>query len=669
MYEVTIPLRPVPFNEVGHPKDYFNIIREEYADRYLEMLNIASTAANKAEFMRGRMLDDCDIMAIWPDMRHSALADAIRIVPPMRMRIGDMQDFDESDRNMFAQWYGEGSSIHVRPPDIGASHGKVKLDAGDDDRAEEGLEAGGGNSGPSGSLDAAKSEVTAQPLSAELERVRIAGGGAEVGKRIGVGSSRLDAERRDRLKEELVLLKAKFILPFACERSAKDGSLSGPSRKSELLVWPMEGPLNIDSPEEMQKEVFQPIRVALEDVRKNTAKWVDEHMPLELLTSRRDENLWEDVRETLRHPDVARLIGLLAHLLHWVALMPLREDGPTLSESALQSLFVSIHQNWAQFEKLYRNTKTGVNFGLPCLMLTVKRGIERCFEISYPTLMSDEVLRQQVLDRINTLLMRLFDPDGMYSRFGKLDGEGRAMVLSKKLDAMMASQGSTRVKRLHGRLHRATPLVRAVLGLTGTQEHRGTVADTKTRVLMLKSDNGGTVPTGNVVNPPQDSWRQSALLMAAKSRLPINKAGEHLGLSEGSTRQPLSARPSQSTRRREAKTSWDISDSATRAQVAEGTRNREAKAHSPQQSPRGGEASNGVVGNVDGTVSARSTASGLGALRFPGTGKTTCAGAGAPARGDGGGTSSTTPKSNASPKALDQTRLPLLPRPPRHAPT
>ena len=93
--------------------------------------------------------------------------------------------------------------------------------------------------------------------------------------------------------------------------------------------------------------------------------------------------------------------------------MPLREDGPTLSESALQSLFVSIHQNWAQFEKLYRNTKTGVSFGLPCLMLTVKRGIERCFEISYPTLMSDEVLRQQVLDRINTLLMRLFDPDGM----------------------------------------------------------------------------------------------------------------------------------------------------------------------------------------------------------------------------------------------------------------
>merc|ERR1719506_3541268 len=117
-------------------------------------------------------------------------------------------------------------------------------------------------------------------------------------------------------------------------------------------------------------------------------------MPLELLTSRKDDSLLKQVRATLKAVRVAKLTRLLAHLLHWVALMPLREDGPQISESALQSLFVGIHEVWSQCEKLYRDTKTGVSFVLPCLMLTVKRGIERCFEISYPNLMSHESIRQ-----------------------------------------------------------------------------------------------------------------------------------------------------------------------------------------------------------------------------------------------------------------------------------
>lgn len=650
MYEVTIPLRPVKDNEVGSAEDYFKIIREEYASRYLEMLNIASTPANKADFMRYRMMDDCDMMGIWPDLRKSALADAVRIVPPLRQRLGDLADLDEADRNKWRQWYGHADPILVRPPDVGASLGTVKLDAEEDDRNVGGMESGNGVAGSSGtSQEVVKSEAPPlqripgmrAELAEELEQFRIGGTEkfTEVGKGMRAANSRNDAERKERMREELMALKSKFILPFACERPAKVGSLSGPSRTSELVVWPMQGPLHIDAPEEMWPEVLQPIRISLEDVRKNTTKWVDEHMPLEYLTSRKDESLWEEVRSTLRDPDVARLIGLLAHLLHWVALMTLRTDGPQLSESALQSLFVAIHENWSQFEKLYRDSKTGVSFVLPCFMLTVKRGIERSFEISYPTLMSHEMLRQQVIDSINTLLMRLFDPDGTYARFGKFDGEGRAIILSKKLDAVMSSQGSHRVKRMQGRMNRATPLVRAVLGLAGTGECRGTVADTKTRVMMRQSDLGGTVSSGNVVEPPQDRDRQSALLKAAMNRLPCHSR-RSVSL-EGSPRQPASARPSQGTRQREAQIPSPQSARARAATTAVPT----VSLHD-----------SGARGRA--ATSAAPAASG-----------TACMGAGAHSLGSVDDTPGTRTKRNPSPKVHEQTRLPSLPRPPRKGAT
>lgn len=537
MYEVTIPLRPVADNEVGGPEDYFKVIREEYAARYLDLLNIASTPSNKALFMRYRMMEDCEVMGVWPDLRTSALADAIRIVPPLRQRIGDLEEIDESDKSKWRQWYGHADKIDVRAPDIGVSGSTIKLDMEEEEKNNGGADAGHGAGGTAGGGLSEASKAKAE-LAAELDRVRIAGaaGAADVNKTSRNVTQRLDAERKERLKQELASLKAKFILPFACERPAKQGDLSGPSRTSELILWPMQGPLRIDAPEDMWEEVLQPIRLTLDEVKKNTSKFVDESLPLEFLTSRKDEGLWEQVRGTLKDGDVAKLTGLLAHLLHWVALMPMRSEGPQISESALQSLFVGIHEMWSQFEKLYRDSKIGVSFVLPCLMLTVKRGMERCFEISYPTLMSHEMLRQQVLDNINILLMRFFDPDGTYSRFGKFDGEGKAIALSKRLDAMMASQGSTHVKRLHGRMHRATPLVKAVLGLMGSDGNVGSVVEPKTRV-MLQSGVGAGPPGGGMAEPPQDKSRQKALLKAAMNRLPNWQRQR-----EGSPRQPASAR-------------------------------------------------------------------------------------------------------------------------------
>mmetsp|Transcript_98751 Transcript_98751/g.171103 ORF Transcript_98751/g.171103 Transcript_98751/m.171103 type:complete len:654 (-) Transcript_98751:63-2024(-) len=602
MYEVTIPLRPVGENEVGLPEDYFKIIQDEYASRYLELLNIASTPANRANFIRYRFMDDCEIQGIWPDLRTSSLADALRIVPPLRQRLGDFAELDEADRGMWAQWYGQADPINVKPPGIagvGTAGGILDLENEDLTQANTGAGVGngtaaaaaGGGAGGAGGADnllpiqaAQSGPAIRAELAAELERVRQVGDkglhGAELCKRLG-GNWKLDEERRERLKQELITLKAKYILPFACERPAKESG-----QKAELVVWPMEGSLEVRNvPQELHDEIFQPIRITLEDVRKNTIKFVDENMPLELLTSRKEPEIFGEVRGTLRDPDVARLTGLLAHLLHWVAIMPLRKAGPQLSESAMQSLFVAIHELWSQFEKYCRDSKLGVSFVLPCLMLTLKRGIERCFELSYPQMMGNEVLRQQVVDRINTLLMRLFDPDGVYARFGKFDGSGKAILLSKKLDTMLASQGNTHVKRLCGRMHRSTPLVRAVLGsAVGAGGGKGFVADSKTRVMMLQSDLGGAVPTGSVVEPPRDKDRQCALLRAAMHRLSVLEP-KHAGSARS-----FHAPPGQTPHPPEAGTPAPPSSTRT-------PRSRPAPTGLPNapQAPKGAQAGSSVV--------------------------------------------------------------------------
>merc|ERR1712216_153407 len=125
-----------------------------------------------------------------------------------------------------------------------------------------------------------------------------------------------------------------------------------------------------------------------------------------------------------------------------------------LGKTAIQQLFRRAHELWTQFEIDHRSTKLGVCFVLPCLMLALKRGVERCFESQYPNLMAVSSLRLEVVDRINVLMMRLFDPDCSYARFCKLDGTGQAIALQRKLDLMSLSGGTARVKRLHSRTHR-----------------------------------------------------------------------------------------------------------------------------------------------------------------------------------------------------------------------
>merc|ERR1719253_2308960 len=141
--------------------------------------------------------------------------------------------------------------------------------------------------------------------------------------------------------------------------------------------------------------------------------------------------------------------------------------------------------------------------------------------------MAHQRLRGEITVNINVLLMRLFDPDCMYTRFGKLDGTGKAIALWRQIDLLTSAGGLTKAKRLFKRTHHATPLVRAVLlnSGDGSMEEEGMqtppssvlgspaggslgsdaprVADPRTRAMLLQGEKGRgfAVPAG-VPRPP-----------------------------------------------------------------------------------------------------------------------------------------------------------------------
>jgi hypothetical protein len=117
---------------------------------------------------------------------------------------------------------------------------------------------------------------------------------------------------------------------------------------------------------------------------------------------------------------------------------------------------------------------------LPAIMITLKWAVERCFTLQYPKFMADGDLRQQVIDRINVLFMRLFDPDCRYAHFGAFGGSMKAIKLSRKLELIQAAMGQSNTKRSLHRMNRATPLLRSIV-------KEGGCMDPRTRALMSRN--------------------------------------------------------------------------------------------------------------------------------------------------------------------------------------
>jgi hypothetical protein len=588
MHEVTIPLRVVDeYEDLGTPEDFVRLVQDSYCSQYLGQLGIASTPANKAAVMRCRPLDNCEIHGVWEEgleKEHSAMAMAVKIVPIRRRQTRSQGASHRHAERIYVRMpqtpgrtlstHREGSEIGTPPdtadPSQANALGGEPLPPLSPRRADNAIAVGGG----------------VNELLAELEKVRnvtsekdsksARDGGNQRNTANMSGTAALEMAQREVLEQELAALKSKFIWPFACER---------PGRLQELAPWPSEGPMHIVVPPALRSEIVSPIGVELEEVRKNAMKYVEEKLPIGLLTSLQEKRLFSDVRAALCEPEdargrptamlVAKLTGVLAHLLYWLTLGTNRRPGDArLTEETLQQLFRRAHEMWTKFEMDHRCTALGVSFVMPCLMLTVKRGIERCFESQYPDLMAVMSLRLEVVDRINTLMMRLFDPDCGYARFCKLDGTAKALALSRKLDIMRSASGYNRVKRLHSRAHRSTPLVQCILSTAGgpagdstaagdaakaaapgmaessssappaaerkhgttvvpskpvaekTRSARQVCRDPRTRRMMLNNDTGGAPAVASVVHPPQDDLSKKSLFRHAMERLNMEQKVE-----------------------------------------------------------------------------------------------------------------------------------------------
>lgn len=461
MHTVTIPLKLLGDKVKQNPEELLKAIQDLYITEYLAFLGVAATPANKAAALRDRPLDDCQIHAVWSegDNRGGAgpgLADELRIVPWAPKRRGKASDGCEAllADPFVEKWYGATNRIDVRPPDISSIiSGATTLKAADDSSVvDPGLQP----------TSAVAPENVAQALAAELEHMRKAGvlmGRAGGGKGADQDLA-LDVDRVERYKQELASLKSKFIMPFACERIVKHSG-----GEVELCPWQAEGPIALELPDRLKKKVAQPIRSSLEDIQRSNLLWISDSLPLEMLTCTKDDTFFKLVRASLAKPTVSRLIGLLLHLLYWVVLGVNRPDQKQcLTPDALQVMFTAVEKLWSGFEKHHRDSPEGVNLILPTLLLTVKRGVERGLEVQYPSMMADDIINGAIVDRINTLMMRLFDPDCMYARFGKFDGTGRALKLTKRLEMMSSGSDRTQAKRLFSRLNRTTPLLRASIG-------------------------------------------------------------------------------------------------------------------------------------------------------------------------------------------------------------
>ncbi|CAE8600346.1 unnamed protein product [Polarella glacialis] len=547
-FEVTVQLRPQAGLGGVSQEEIFRAVQDEYVSRYLDHLGIASTPANKAAVMKFKPLDDCEVHGIWAEDSTAGVADAIKIAPPLRQRFpaaweGD--DFGPVDKVLVSHLYGVSTQIPVQPPpwplprlnQAEPAKGAKAVSKFSSCVDEDKMVAGEWK---------AKVGHGASELAEELERTRLAlsgpgrppGGGHPGGNRghaanalgggAAAGATGLDSDRRERFCQELELLKSKFILPFACERPVKEGS-----QRTMLCPWPAKGPLDIELPSSKAEVMLEALTIEMEQIRRNTQSWVQDQLPLELLSTRgrHEPRLLEKLRLSLCGPEMIQLTGLLSHLLYWLAFSCCRGSGlPRLAPSALQGLVSAAHELWVSLERKQRDTQLGVCLAMPCVLLTLKRGMERCFESQYPGLFGassgDWAHRQALVDRINTLLMRLFDPDCIYAKFGRLDAgldapkkPNNAIALTRQLDLLAAAEGNSKTKRLHGRSNRATPLVRAALqaGLTG-----GGGAGTnnpKTRNLLERSDLGGAAPLASVVVAPEEHRWRSCLLQAAIDRL------------------------------------------------------------------------------------------------------------------------------------------------------
>ncbi|CAE8588363.1 unnamed protein product, partial [Polarella glacialis] len=339
--------------------------------------------------------------------------------------------------------------------------------------------------------DVANSEGADPGLVEEMEQAQRRARGEEGGSKANEPVLRQWGEEGAR---ELQSLKRKFLLPFAAERHHPG------SAETVLVAWqsPELQSGQIQVPAEYVKDVKQPLCATLEHILAQVVDYVENHFPLELLSTRRDPCLFHAIRECLQSSEFVRLTGLLAHFVYWNAFAHLHAPERQLTASTRQSLVLTAQELWSRASEPARtklgrkklscgptDSPAGMCFVIPVFLLVLKRGVEEVFKHQYKKFFADADIgagvKAQLVDQINVTFMNLFDPDCAQVSFGALDSSMEAMKLWRKLHILQMKMGLTPATRSLARQSRPTPMM--LLLMNGD----GGPADPKTRKLLQKS--------------------------------------------------------------------------------------------------------------------------------------------------------------------------------------
>lgn len=517
--EITIPLGRVPANKLGRKEDYYKIIHDTYTQRYLEALGVGVTAKNRLVVARNAPLVNCEIEAAWGDYG-SAIAEQLRVVqPPLTTKESLEQETPrplgtEADDLCPSAIRGHFKYVSAVPPAV--------PDVWEAPPAKEGPDRADLIAAALHHMkqrDAETSEGNNAKLTGELERMRSrfrdADDRAGAAHHAGLDKENLKKEHYLRMEQELAVLKPQFILPFACMRPPAAGSGAEstivPWQSAELVEKP-EGHV----PEKFHAEALEPIIATETDIHKAAASFATHRCPLELLTTRRDQEFLATVRKHIASNEVVRVTGLMAHLLYWTVFGYLHPAAQRLPETSKQSLLVSIHDRWSAVVAMSRNLPTGASFVLPIIVLTIKRGVRDVFAGRFPNLCAPgALLSRHLADQINVLFMQLFDPDCTYARFGVLDQTREAVHLWRKMDLAMTATGRGAATRMLTRKNRTTPILNTLMGLEGSRP-----GDAKTRRLLASSASdpvlsSSTASSGrsrppSAGRPETEAWNQDS---------------------------------------------------------------------------------------------------------------------------------------------------------------
>ncbi|CAK9112431.1 unnamed protein product [Durusdinium trenchii] len=478
-----IEIQLASFEEAKHipsKGDCAKVIRDVYAERYLEQLGIDSSHWAKQQVLRRAPLDECQIEAAWGNKR-SLMADRLRIRQPA-LFTEHKEEVEEEETSVETEGRVSQSRVgftgYIKPLLDFKLPYQVPTEKEPSTKRELPFLGGGATAWlPTNDTDV---ELTHQ-----LERQRMQARNKAHGSKTSAENNPLLVMSETKLQD----VKRKFLLPFAAEQP-----VSGSMTETEIRPW-------------LLRETMH------------------SRLPLELLTRRPKPQILRALRVRILCADQVRLVGLLSHWLYWKLLGHLHEPFSQLPETKMEALVISVQEVWAALILPFQETPVGVGFAVPALLLATKMLVEEIFKKQYPDVFRPAPSQQHLWEEINIMCMKHLDSDCTFAHFAALDLQVEGSKLWRKLQASLETKQSS-VARAQAKACRTSALLlRALSGGSGC-------ADSRTRRFLAKgaSERGELVEPGTKENSKEEAlrraqherWRSRALLRQASVARPAS---------------------------------------------------------------------------------------------------------------------------------------------------